>query len=191
MKIPTLLYPALSVPLFVCILSGCATPGSQTAPSSQALLSRQANLSEELLRIQEELRSIKSKQEEYDYRLSDSALKKPFQEAFDRCAERISTLEKRLNEMEREMKANNSTWNKKMETIIEIVKSENTQLREAITGLQKSSVAGGWEHTVSAGETLGKIASEYGVSVKDIVEANDITDQNRIRVGRVLFIPRP
>jgi LysM repeat protein/ribosomal protein L40E len=44
-------------------------------------------------------------------------------------------------------------------------------------------------YTVQAGDTLGKIAKEFGVTVEAIVEANDIEDPSLIQVGQVLVIP--
>jgi LysM repeat protein len=45
------------------------------------------------------------------------------------------------------------------------------------------------DYTVERGDTLGKIAQEHGVSVADLVEANDISNPNLIRIGQVLVIP--
>ncbi len=44
-------------------------------------------------------------------------------------------------------------------------------------------------HTVSAGESLGVIASKYGADINDIVQANDISNPNYIYPGQVLLIP--
>ncbi|MCB9793453.1 MAG: LysM peptidoglycan-binding domain-containing protein [Alphaproteobacteria bacterium] len=44
-------------------------------------------------------------------------------------------------------------------------------------------------HVVAKGESLGKIASTYGVSVSDIATVNRIRDPNRIYVGMELVIP--
>jgi len=46
-------------------------------------------------------------------------------------------------------------------------------------------------YTVQAGDTLAKIAAEFGVTVEEIVEANDIEDPSLINVGQVLVIPKP
>jgi len=46
-------------------------------------------------------------------------------------------------------------------------------------------------YTIQAGDTLGKIAAEFGVTVEEIVEANDIEDPSLINVGQVLVIPQP
>jgi LysM repeat protein len=44
-------------------------------------------------------------------------------------------------------------------------------------------------HTVVAGETLGRIAQAYGVSVEDIAAANNIVNINSLEVGQQLLIP--
>ncbi len=45
-------------------------------------------------------------------------------------------------------------------------------------------------HTVVAGETLGKIATQYKTSVEALEQANGITSRSLIRVGQVLTIPQ-
>jgi len=47
----------------------------------------------------------------------------------------------------------------------------------------------GVEHVVRWGETVYMIASSYGVSVQDIVAANNLTNPDLIRAGDVLIIP--
>ncbi len=44
-------------------------------------------------------------------------------------------------------------------------------------------------YTVVRGDWLAKIAQRLGVSVRALVEANDILDPTRIEVGQVLIIP--
>lgn len=44
-------------------------------------------------------------------------------------------------------------------------------------------------HTVQAGENLGRISEQYGVSVEDIMTVNGLTDPNIISVGQQLTIP--
>ena len=43
--------------------------------------------------------------------------------------------------------------------------------------------------TVQPGDTIGEIARNYDVTVKELMEANAITDPRRIRVGQRLVIP--
>ena len=44
-------------------------------------------------------------------------------------------------------------------------------------------------HTVQEGDTLGAIAQAYGVSVEDLVTANELSDPNLLYVGWTLTIP--
>lgn len=44
-------------------------------------------------------------------------------------------------------------------------------------------------YTVQAGDTLSKIANQFGVTVNSLVQANNIQDPNLIQVGQVLQIP--
>jgi LysM repeat protein len=44
-------------------------------------------------------------------------------------------------------------------------------------------------HTVAKGETLGGIASHYGVTVAALKTANHIADEKKLSVGQVLTIP--
>ncbi len=45
------------------------------------------------------------------------------------------------------------------------------------------------EHTVSSGDTLSTIAQQYGVTIADIIEANDLTNPDRLSIGQTLLIP--
>jgi len=44
-------------------------------------------------------------------------------------------------------------------------------------------------YTVQPGDTLGAIAQAYGISVGDLMAANDLTDPNVLHVGQTLVIP--
>ena len=44
-------------------------------------------------------------------------------------------------------------------------------------------------YTVQAGDTLSRIAAQFGVTVDALAEANDIANPNQIEVGQVLTIP--
>ncbi len=46
-------------------------------------------------------------------------------------------------------------------------------------------------HVVQKGETLSEIASRYGLTVKELAEANGIDNPALVRVGQVLLIPAP
>jgi peptidoglycan-N-acetylglucosamine deacetylase len=44
-------------------------------------------------------------------------------------------------------------------------------------------------HTVQSGETLGKIAQQYGITTAALANANGIANPNMIRVGQKLIVP--
>jgi LysM repeat protein len=46
-------------------------------------------------------------------------------------------------------------------------------------------------HTIARGDTLSEIAAQYGVTVQDLMEANDLTDAGHIVTGQTLIIPEP
>ncbi len=47
------------------------------------------------------------------------------------------------------------------------------------------------EYVVQPGDTLGAIATQFGVSVEDIAAANDIANPDLIQPGDTLTIPSP
>jgi LysM repeat protein len=53
------------------------------------------------------------------------------------------------------------------------------------------AATGEQEYTVQAGDTLGGIAAQFGVTVDALVQANSITDPNLIIPGETLIIPAP
>jgi LysM repeat protein len=42
---------------------------------------------------------------------------------------------------------------------------------------------------VESGETLSAIAKAYGVKMKTISQANNLSNPNNLRLGQTLFIP--
>jgi LysM repeat protein len=46
-------------------------------------------------------------------------------------------------------------------------------------------------HTVKSGDTLGRIAKTYGISVQELADLNGIKDINKISVGQSLKVNKP
>ena len=173
---------AAGVLLSALLLCGCANPGNGPA-NSEASLARQAQVLEDIKTIRDELRSLKSAQEE--------SSRQPLQESISRITDRLNELEGRVATLEKSFDAERGAWDKKMKAVIEVVKSENAQLRGAIEKTYARPRSRGVEHTVSPGDTLADIAKKYGVRARDIIEANGLKDANRITAGQKLIIPRP
>ncbi len=54
---------------------------------------------------------------------------------------------------------------------------------------KESRPTGGGEYIVQPGDTLGAIAKRCGVTQAELIEANQITNPNRIRAGQKLVLP--
>jgi len=83
-----------------------------------------------------------------------------------------------------------------MQEIAEQLAAVQTQLQElakrqeaARKAAPARSGGGGEHHTVRAGETLTAIASRYGVSVRSLLDKNNLADADSIREGQKLAIP--
>jgi LysM repeat protein len=63
-----------------------------------------------------------------------------------------------------------------------IDESTNEALEEQVTPVIR-------EYRVQTGDTLGAIASRFGLSIELLMEANNISDPNRVDVGQLLIIP--
>jgi nucleoid-associated protein YgaU len=64
-------------------------------------------------------------------------------------------------------------------------------LQATPTPTATQEVNGVQEYTVQAGDSLGAIAAQFGVTVDAIVEANDIANPDLIQPGDTLTIPAP
>lgn len=74
------------------------------------------------------------------------------------------------------------------------VRSAQGRLRDEIVedlSARISAIAKRQEQARAAGQTLSAIALAYKVSVKAIMQANNITDPTKLRVGQTLLIPDP
>jgi len=93
-------------------------------------------------------------------------------------------------ELRREIAATRAAIDKKMEIILEEIARENERLLDRIRQSRSSAVMQGYEHVVKPGETLSQIASQYNTTIQAVVEANQLSDPNSLRVGQKLFIPQ-
>jgi murein DD-endopeptidase MepM/ murein hydrolase activator NlpD len=68
---------------------------------------------------------------------------------------------------------------------------EGAERTEAVSDDPLSSdVSRDWtEIAVASGGTLSKLAESHGVTINDIMQANELTDQHKLREGQILYIP--
>ncbi len=105
---------------------------------------------------------------------------------------RLAALSSKLNKLENQQSRNRQELNKKLNVVLEEVTSENRELRQQIRTLSKSMAAPNDEgyYVISKGDTLSGIAAMFGVTSQEIIEANGLSDPNKIRVGQKLYIPQ-
>jgi nucleoid-associated protein YgaU len=62
---------------------------------------------------------------------------------------------------------------------------------EEMSGLESAAATHEVAHTVQPGETLYRIAVDYGLEVEDLAAANRIVNPYHVEAGAVLIIPQP
>ncbi len=184
---------ALCAPL----LTGCfATYGVE---QSQA----EAALREDMRLLQEENRRLKGRIEAFDLeveRLNRSvdllraAPGGPSMADLQALQQRIAALETQLRSLdaarERDRKEIIDTLTARISQVVSA--SGAARPRPAAppqTAPRRTGPQEGYEHVVEAGQSLSAIAAAYGVTPKAIIDANNLTNPNVLRVGQKLFIP--
>jgi len=76
------------------------------------------------------------------------------------------------------------------EYVLRVPPGKGEGLLKRIQDLPASSSEPQWvTHTVRRGQTLSYIANKYGTSVSSLIAANNIRNQNRIKIGQKLLVP--
>lgn len=60
---------------------------------------------------------------------------------------------------------------------------------ESSSASSSAGTGNGEVHVVKSGETPGGIASRYGISVDELMQANNVSDPRRMQIGQKLTIP--
>ncbi len=55
---------------------------------------------------------------------------------------------------------------------------------------QAADADNGFYHTIERGQTISQIASQYGVTIDEILQANELSDPDRLSVGQQILIPK-
>ena len=113
---------------------------------------------------------------------SDDARARDAQARMDSIEARISALDAARERDRREIVDQLSA------RIAELMRSGRSSRKPGSSARAVSDT--GYEHEVQTGETLSAIAAAYKVSVKVIVEANNLEDPDHLRKGQKLFIPQ-
>ena len=112
---------------------------------------------------------------------------------------RVRAIEEKIAALEQRWRDSEAAREKDRREIVEVLSKRMAELLQTsgassgrmASAPRRSPNRSGWEHEVKPGESLSTIAAAYGARVADIVEANQLRDADRIRVGQKLFIPEP
>jgi hypothetical protein len=185
-------------------LTGCGTGGLAVKrdvwEASEEFSRGQASLSEKVLYMEGRIAALEEGNSALRYELDQvSNAVAGLDTDFSRGLEAIRDgqqqlgieLEDRIRTVDSGRQEDRDDMVRRMEIVLEEVTAENRRLREDVDALRTSvaSMATGYTHEVKRGETLASIASQYGVTVADIVQANGISNPNVISIGKVLTIP--
>lgn len=96
----------------------------------------------------------------------------------------LNTLAQRMNDMEAQRIRDQEELIKKLSARITDIIGQQPSAPPS-----RSTSEYGWEHVVTAGDTLSSIAAKFGVSMRSIIEANRLTNPDVLPVGKTLFIP--
>lgn len=171
--------------------TGCETLAQQRR--------RQEMYEEEDRRMTEEaMRRIEGRVETLEFELQrlQQELGRTREDAAGVARSATELLEPRLDTVESRMAALEKQRVKDRQEIVDSLSKKMADIMKSsssgggVTRSSKPRSSGyGYEHTVEAGQTLSEIAAAYGVSVQRILEENNLSNANMLKVGQVLFIP--
>ena len=179
-------------------LAGCITlddPGASAAEQ------------EDIRMLREDLNRVKGQMEtvEMENRRMANAVEKLRAAAADPRDQ--AALQERLDNLERQLQAVNAAREKDKQAIVDQISSRIAEImskgagrptpthsapatpRPAPAASPEGATSAG-EHIVKPGETLSSIAAIYKIKTGALIEANDIKDQDNLRAGQKLVIPR-
>ncbi len=169
-------------------MSGCVAPYPETnAAADQARLQTElSNVKQNVERLQNRLEIIHEEQEHLlreHNRLRDTIQR-----------EQKAELDRLRNDTDERFNALDRQREKERREIIEQVTQRIASHLEVATAAraptaQVARTEHGRYHEVRAGETISEIAAAYNVRANVIIQANELDNPDRLRIGQRLFIP--
>jgi nucleoid-associated protein YgaU len=165
-------------------LTACRTPRQFEADrlAQQRTLERQRELEEQRRQERAQLIMEDTQADLSDLQQELSALQRDLNAKATNLD--LQNLDRRIAALEEQLRQLDAQRAQDREDIIRV-------LSERIAGMMNNrpTAAGGRKHTVGAGETLSAIAAAYGVSGRAIIQANNLSNPNALRIGQTLIIP--
>ncbi len=170
----------------ILLSSGCVTSYPDTAATEQARLRTEVSyLNQNLERMQNRLDAVQEEQEQLLREVN--RLRETVQR--DQREEQTrfrNEMEQRFAEFERQRETER---NHIIEQVTQRIAAHLEQAAARTPAAGAGRTEHGRYHEVRAGETLSEIAAAYNVRANVIVQANDLENPDRLRIGQRLFIP--
>lgn len=178
---------------FSLLLTGCTT---MDIARREEVAQVRTSVSEELIGVREDINTLNGRIQELQFKINELSQKQLQQShevntALNDVKKQTTNINSRFKTLEKKQNQDKNDLQKKLNTILEEVTKENRELRTQIEALRKSTAYTGTEgyYVVAEGDTLSVIAHHFGISIRSIMEANDIPNPNAIRIGQKLIIP--
>lgn len=168
--------------------SGCETYGTQRRKQSM-------QVREDVLVVQEDNRRLGGRIESLEIEIDRlrQELNRATAEASNAARAEVQSLDARVDGLERSIQDLDRKRQADKEEIVDTLSKKITQVMQSSaprgSSRRRSSSEYVYEHVVKGGETLSEISAAYGVSVKAIMDENNISNPNMLRAGQVLYIP--
>jgi len=164
--------------LSALVLAGCETTSTQTRQQREQQF--RDDVSDQIADLNRSVEMVRSQQAALDRRL----------DAMESSLRSVAEAQRSLATLRSEMATLKAAMDSKISLVVDEVARENERLLSKLKTSQKATYAQGYEHTVQSGETLSDIARQYKTTLKAILEANQLSNANSLRVGQTLFIPQ-
>ena len=122
-------------------------------------------------------------------------------EGMDRTYATVAQLNEAVAELNQAVALGDSTTQAKAaKAIQQLAKATNESVASVAKGVSQARAITtptfnddfektGVTYTMQSGDTISRVAARFNSSVKDIMNANQITDATKVQIGQTLFIP--
>ncbi len=168
------------------LVNGCVTSYHDTAATEQARLRTEVSyLNQNLAQMENRLDAVQEEQEQLLRELN--RLRETVQRDHQAEQRRLrNDMEQRFAEFEQQREAER---NYIIEQVTQRIAAHLEQAAPRTPAGAAARTEHGRYHEVRPGETLSEIAAAYNVRANVIVQANDLENPDRLRIGQRLFIP--
>lgn len=175
----------LTVLALILTCAGCATFDEHPRRAVQER--------EDMLRLDEKINRMNGRLEalELEQRQVSFQIEQTRHASSSAALEQASALKTRMDDLEKRIQALDAAREADKQQIVGTITKKLIPYLSQPQGRPTRAASGpAGTHEVQSGETLSKIASDYGVSINELMSANSIENPNKVLQGQKLVIPK-